>query len=616
MSGRSHNQARRSKAARPTSSRGGGYRWAGSSWRSLALSATNVGVPLLLIGALAWPLLFTKATFNEDWLNHLWYMWHQSLAIRANHLPSLFLNYSNGVFYPYYAFYGGTLYALTGALSLALGNTPLETYILTYILGLAAAYGGWYWMSRIFGLHHWLAHIPGLVFVTSASYLMLIYGFGDWPEFLAVSSMPLMIAAGLSVLSADRLRILPAIALVGSSIVFFGSHLLTTIWGSTILIIVGLAILVLVPEARRGITRTGLIRVIGLVVPALLVSAWFLLPAAAYESRTAIAASYPHFRKLLQASMYTVAAKHLFTLSRGKASDSIVTASLPTLAIVWVLVSLAISSRSRRTAVWMKICLIISGATVLVAITMTHAGIILALPRLYATLQFAFRLESYVLLGVSGAVLAALVLGRGGDRRARLWNWMLVPIALISVIGAITQTDAYKSSQSRNTALSSYLVPTFESEGLLDYVDDRLHVRRRHLPQITFPPDSIRDDRASKVVHERPGQLVDTNIRSGPELVQITGARIVGIDLQADDVLEIGSYTDASGRAPARRGDTSTIAETISIGPADGLPVAAGRLLTEIAVVVLALELGLPAIRRVRRGVTRRGSTGSERVLK
>jgi hypothetical protein len=52
-------------------------------------------------------------------------MWKQSLTIRAGHLPSLFLNYPHGVFYPQYAFYAGTLNAFTGALSLMLGNRPI-----------------------------------------------------------------------------------------------------------------------------------------------------------------------------------------------------------------------------------------------------------------------------------------------------------------------------------------------------------------------------------------------------------------------------------------------------------------------------------------------------------
>lgn len=562
-----------------------------------------MGVPLLLIGALAWPLLFTNATFNQDWLNHLWYMWHQSIAIRDDHVPSLFLSYSRGILYPLYAFYGGTIYALAGALSLALGDAPLETYILTYLLAFAAAYGGWYWMSRMFGLGRWVAHVPGLVFITSASYLTTLYALGDWPEFLGVSIMPLMIAAGLSVLRSDRLRLWPAIALAGSCIVFFGCHLLTVIWGSTILLIVGLAILALVPQARRAITRPRLLRVLGLVVPAALVSAWFLLPTAAYESQTVIATSYPRFRTLLQTTMFAVADRHLFTLSRERAGGTILTLSLPILAMAWALVSVTISATARRTGTWMKIFLIISGATLLVGIVMTHAGIILALPRVFATLQFTFRLESYVLLGVSGAVLAALVLARDAPRNARLWSWMLVPVAVVSVIGGIEQASAYTPGRSRTTALSSYLVPVYEEEGLLDYVDDKLPIMKKSLPRVTFPPASVQENRASKVIHEPPGQLVDSNIRSTPSLVHITGARIVATDAEADDVLEINSHTGPAGRggrAPMNAATSPAPAETISVSPSNTFPVIAGRLLSVIGIAALALQLAVPAARRLR----------------
>jgi hypothetical protein len=555
---------------------------------------------LLLIGALGWPLLFTNATFNEDWVNHLWYVWHQSLAIRADHLPSLFLNYSSGVFYPYYAFYGGTLYALTGTFSLMLGNAPLEAYVLTYLLGFAAAYGGWYWLGRVFGLRGWPAHVPGLVFVTSASYLTMIYGLGDWPEFLAVSAMPLMIASGLSVLRSERLRLWPATALAGSGIIFFGSHILTVIWGTTLLLLLVFAVIVCIPEARRSTTRAGVLRVVGLLGPALLVSAWFLLPAAAYESQTVIAYSYPQFRKLLQTSMYTVAARHLFTLSRARASGTIVTLALPLPAIAWVLGSIAILLSTRRKGSWMRALLLIAGATVLLVVTMTHAKLILALPRIYATLQFGFRLESYVLMGVSGALLIALVLiGKGAPRVAR-WRWLLAPVVVLSLAGAMEQVDAYIPGISRSRALASFLTPVYAQEGLLDYVDDQLGPIQTPLPRVKFPPTAVQGDHAAESVHLTGGLLFDTNIRSAPDLVHITGARIVGADSQADDVLEINHGTNtppppaAPGSAPVLRSGR------VTVSPADSLPVVAGRLLTVAALVVLAAELGFVAVRGAR----------------
>jgi hypothetical protein len=559
----------------------------------------GIGAPLLLLGALAWPLVFTDATFNEDWLNHLWYVWHQSDTLRANHLPSLFLEYSHGIFYPLFAFYGGTVYVLTGALALILGDAPLDAYVLTYLLGFGAAYAGWYWMGRMFGLGRWLAHAPGVIFVTSASYLMIVYGLGDWPEFLAVSVIPLMIASGLAVVRADQLRPLPAVALAASSVVFFGSHLLTVIWGSTVLTIVAVAIFACVPEARRGIGWRNVLRLLSIVLPALLVSAWFLLPTAAYESKTVIAWTYPVFRRLLRHSMYTVAARHLFTLSRARASGTIVTTALPVLAIAWVLAGIGIALRARQGGTWMRLLLIISATTILLTVVMTHAGLILALPRLYATLQFSFRLESYVLLGIAGAVLAVLVLNRDGGRHSRALTWALVPVLAVSVIGAAQQTGAHPSGRSRSLALDSYLEPTYEQEGLLDYVDASLNVIKTPLPAVRFPPRSVHHDRASIVVHEPPGQRVDTNIRSAPELVHVSGARIVGADPEANDVLEIGAGSDAGSRHPnTGHGHAAAGTEQISVSAAASTPVVAGRILSVIGLATLVLELLLLATPR------------------
>ena len=136
----SHDQNTPAQAGAVPLTRPKGVRQAVSSGRMRHMSprlALAVGAPLLLLLALAWPLLFSNSTFNEDWMNHLWYVWHQSLTIRADHLPSLFINYSHGIFYPVYAFYGGTLYALAGGLSSCSRSATLRcsAYLLTYLLG-------------------------------------------------------------------------------------------------------------------------------------------------------------------------------------------------------------------------------------------------------------------------------------------------------------------------------------------------------------------------------------------------------------------------------------------------------------------------------------------------
>jgi hypothetical protein len=553
-----------------------------------------VAAALVLAVLLAWPLLFTDATFNKDWLNHLWYVWHQSHAIRENGVPSLFLEMSFGVFYPFYAFYGGTLYALTGGLSIALGNLTLDTYILTYIAGFAAAYLGWYWLSRSLGLGRWLAHVPGVVFVTSASYLTLVYSLGDWPEFLALSTMPLLIASALAVARADRARLGPMVVLSGASIVFFGSHLLTVVWGSAVGVVCGAVLLALLPSARRSLSRTGTIRAVSLIVLGALVSAWFLLPLAAYESQTVIARDYPEFRALLEHRMYIVAGRNLFTLSRATASNTILVVALPVLAMAWTVAGIGLAVYDLRRGIWLKATIVMAVATVVLIIVMTHAAIILALPRVFSTLQFSYRLESYVLLAASGAVLSVLALNRGGTRRASVWRWALVPILVVSIVAAIEQAGGYEHGPDRSTALASYLEPTFEQQGLFNYVDGRLSLTEAHLLRVVF---SVRHDHAVRTVDARPGQLVDTNLRASEDLMHIVGARIVEDDPEGNDVLEIERPRGSTSAGAPLRG--SGPSATIEVSDATGAPIVIGRYLSLAALAALLLELGYVAACRL-----------------
>jgi hypothetical protein len=580
--------------------------------------AALVGGPIVVIVALAWPLLFTSDLFNESWANQLWFLWHQSLTIRANHSPSLFLNYSDGVFYPEYLFYGATVFTVFGTLSLILGNAPTETYVTAYLIAFAAAYGGWYWLSRMAGLGRWQACAPGLVYVTSGYFITAIYARGDWPELLGISAVPLMIAAGLNVLRADRLRLWPAAALIGSTVVFFGAHNITILWGSTILTVASVAMLVCVPQTRRAITRSGVLRVAAVAVPALLVNAWFLLPDLVYRSHTAVGIRYQYAKNLLKAEMPLVSAGHLLSVWRVSAlPGGGFVLSLPTLEIAWLLVGIALLLRTARAIAWTRILLVIAAIAVLAGVLMTHLGLLLALPSIYAQLEFSYRLETYVLLGVSGAMLAALAAlaaGKGRDRPLRVWSWALVPILIVSVLGAIQQANSYKSGGTRAAALHSFLKPPLGRTGWADFLDLPQNwapypVASR-APEIAFPSASIHDDRISEKVRLPAGEMVRTNIAGAyPGLVHVTGARIVGIDSLGEDVLRIDSDSASpSARSPAH-GDPPARAETISVSAGQPLPIVLGRLLTIIAALVLVGQLAALALRDLR---NRKPQVGAE----
>lgn len=561
------------------------------------------------------PLLFSNYYFNLAWLEELWFMWKQSQAIHANHAPTLFLNYPYGVFYPQYAFYGGTLFALFGTLSLALGDAPLQTYLLGWVIGFASAYGGWYWLSRTCGLTRWWAHAPGLLFVTSSYYLTLVYGRGDWPEFMGVSMVPTVVAASVSVLRAKRLRLWPALALTLSCILLFGSHSLTLVWACSLLIVLAIALATLVPRARRQVTRAGAIRLAGLVIPALLVNAWFLLPAVVNESNTLIASEFHLWKEQLLEAMQNVSAAHLFTPTVNRVSTTQLAFQLPVLAIAWALAVLAsILLVSRREGVraalrdaWTRVFLICSLASVALILLMTHADLIFLLPRVYATLQYSFRLESYVLLALSATILAGLVLATNGGRWLQRFRWALVPALVVSVAGAIQQADAVTKSAPRNLAFRqgySADETTVQGEPLYDYFDIHLPVFANPGPasiRVKFDPEAVHHNRVSATVSARPGEPVYTNLQGPPSLVHVSGARIVGVTRETYDVLEVDSPGGAPRAASPSSDGPAPPPRTISLSQADAASVILGRALSLVGLLALLVQFAAIALRHRRR---------------
>jgi hypothetical protein len=556
----------------------------GSGVRRLASRATSgVGLAALTIAVLAWPMLLTTSGFEGDWEHHLWFIWRQSLAIRADGVPSLFLNTDYSVFYPQFAFYGGTIYALAGALALGFGNSPVTAYVFSYTLGFCASYGGWYWTGRTVGLGRLRAHVPALLFVTSACYLTLVYGRGDWPEFLAVSVLPLMIAAGLSILRCERLRPLPAVALIASSVIYLGSHILTVLWASTILGLACAALVAFVPEVRRQIPARRWLRLAALMTPALLVNAWFLLPLVAYSSHTLIGSQYAVAQGDLRLAAPLVAFPRIFALSLGRSAGYLLT--LPTLTIAWILVSVAIliAGGSRGTAI--RIIAILATVTAAIVIVMTHVGLILDLPKSYTLLQFSYRLEDEVLIGVTATLTAVLALAGSAPRRLRRWHWTILPILALSMFGAAGQVGAYNRTSLSRWATFTVVSEAF-SERYSDYSYVPLPLVSGRLPTLEIQPSSIHDDRVSLTVRARPGQLFDTNIGGGPNLLHIGGARVVGTDDLLHLVLAVGT-----GASPSASPRTPISTERVSISPAHSTPVVLGRLLTIAGVAILLIEL-------------------------
>ena len=85
--------------------------------------------------------------------------------------------------------------------------------------------------------------MPGVLFVTSTWYITSVYVLGSWAQTIAFGALVLILAATFSILRADRLRPLPALALAVGVVLYTGSHNLTLVWATTVLVIVGTAAL-------------------------------------------------------------------------------------------------------------------------------------------------------------------------------------------------------------------------------------------------------------------------------------------------------------------------------------------------------------------------------------
>ena len=180
-------------------------------------------------------MAFTERTFVPDWTDHVWLVWQQKLNLQDLGLPSYFIQTKElGAFYPFFAFYGANLYLIAGLIAIPLGS--INAVIVIYFAAFLAAYCGWTWLSMQAGLSGLAAYLPGAIAVTAPYAVGVAYGRGDFAETVATSMIPMVLASGLSIFRADRLRAAPVAAFVFSIAILTGTHTLTLLWGSTFLL--------------------------------------------------------------------------------------------------------------------------------------------------------------------------------------------------------------------------------------------------------------------------------------------------------------------------------------------------------------------------------------------
>lgn len=526
-------------------------------------------LPAGVVLALLAPMLLTDRTYSTDWPHHLWLIWAQGLNIRDLGEPSYYLQSDLGVFYPYYAFYGGTFYAVAGLVSWA--ASPKLAIVLAYGLALAASYLGWTWIARQAGVTGWRVQLPGCIAVTAPLAVTNLYGRGDVPEVVATAAIPLVAAAGLSLFRAPRVGLPAAVAYVVAVVALTGTHTLTLAWG-TVFLAIAAALLAgahwrsVAERWRRGRLLAGL-TALGLGI-----NAWVLAPLVLLHTKLVEQEPDP-----IGSTEYT-SPERLFGLLRDAGNPyplfkAEIEAQLPVLAILWALVCGAVFWRflpaARRTIAIGLLAL--GGALTLLVLS---PSLIEELPRVLQFIQFPYRVLTYVDLCVVGLVVLALAAMERDRVASRLPVYALAAIAAFNFAISVKQVfDAPSWLPGRDAALASSVHRPVTWYSPLHFADGSAPELKPTLRPLVLPVTERRDAYAATYPPGRAG-TAETNIAAGDYLVDVSGAESAGRTGDGRMVLRL----PASPHRPRR----------VEVRADWGAGVTAGRWLTALSLLAAA----------------------------
>ncbi|HEX7294033.1 MAG TPA: hypothetical protein VF259_05780, partial [Solirubrobacterales bacterium] len=446
-----------------------------------------------------------------------------------------FLQSTLGAFYPYYAFYGGTTYALLGTVSWL--SSPTVAVLVGYGLALAAAYLSWTWIARQVGVSGWRAQLPGCIAVTAPLAVSNLYGRGAILETIATAAIPLVAASALSLFREPRVRLRDASLLVIGVVVLTGTHTLTLVWALVFLLIC--AAILVAANWRQARERAGRGLVAGgLAFLGLCINAWVLAPLVLYRDR--LVESEPDG---ILHTAFTEAGQLFSPLRNGVIEPYVkadVNAQLPVLALLWVLVCTAVFWRFIPTATrWVAAGLLAVLAAFLLLIM--SPGLIEDLPEALTYIQFPYRLITYFDLALVGLVTIALAALQRAGAAAR------VPVALLGAIAALSfglsidqNADVRSWLESRDDALASPVQPPPTWYALLQYADGAEPIVDPTLEQpLLFPVTEARRRSYTVTYPPGPAGTARTNIVTGPYMVELSGARPVGRTPESEMVVAL-----------------------------------------------------------------------------
>ena len=571
------------------------------------LQRTAIWIPAGVIALLMAPLAVTTRTFGDDATLHLWLVRQQELNIQTSGRPGLFLSARPlGAFYPIFAFVGSGLYTVGGYLALALGDRPIVAYKLLFLGALCLAYGGMTWLSREVGLRGWRSQIPGLVFVTGAYFVTDMFARGDLGELMALSAIPFLVAAVTAVTVSSRLQARHLLGVVVAVFAFTGSHNITLVYGTIFLAL--LALVLLGANGFSGFARLPWSRLPALFAAATVgvgLNAWYLLDDLVYGLNTSVAQQngkvtfgLSEWRLLLNPLRPSDPAYRI------QAHD--VRVSLPLLFAAWALVIAAVMWR-RIDRIGHRLIVLFSGLAALYVYLIMTRKPWKSLPHFLYNIQFALRLNGYVLLATALLVMVVLVWQvRMTDAARRTTSGALIAIAVFSVGAATWQAWVVPSTyisgrEVLRVAHRSVRPPSWYGGG-----DFRLTSRRDARAAATrsaiVPEAAVRGSTFRGRIHVPSGSgPFSTNIAAGPQFTRITGIKPIG--LSADGFV-------VAVRAP---GTPATGPVDITIGQAHTTLLRAGAVISMLSLAALALLLAWPLILWSRSRFAPVPLTGSER---
>jgi hypothetical protein len=562
---------------------------------------TAIWIPATIIGLVVLPMAVTHRSFGHDWTLHLWAVRQQQWNIEAMGHPGLFVSAKPlGAFYPVFSFVGSGIYSVGGYLAFVFG--PIVAYKLLFLAGLCLAYGGLTWLSVQFGLRGWRSQVPGAVLVTGAYFITDMVGRGDFAEFIAVASIPFLVAATLAVVTSPKVSLRHRLAVVAAVFVLSGSHNITLLWGSTFVVLVGLvAVFAWAPRWPRQLPWSRLGQLVGLAVIGAGLNAWYLFPDLAYGLDTVVGSVTRISRP---GTIFVHPALLLNPFRPSDRSPSFVPAvardirlSFPCLFFTWAVVVVMVLWRGSDWAarrVFLGVLGLVGAFVVLVVAERPWNR----LPHIFWSVQFTWRLDAYVLLATALLVMIALrSQANAGDSVTRWTTIVLAAIVAFNVGAATWQVWRVRSEY----VTGPFEVPTHR------HFAERVIASRYTVPQSWYPAGDFRDV-SSPVVAVAAGRTMtvplpevrgssfsgplevpdgrapfSTNISAGPRFVSMTGIKAVG---RTPDGYVVA--VRAEGAPPA-----GPVAVTIR--QADTAPLRAGAIVSVLSALALLLLIAWPA---------------------